>query len=166
MFQDETCQRRRPRGYRKKLNLSSPYPSPGPYYQHHSGGPSYEMTEMGDLQTNSYPYVVPQYDYTSTGTQFVSAAGPPDPWSYIDQYPKVQAHSPMQQNNDSPSQRPNHPNGMHPLQHPGSPPPHPHHHHQPHMTGHTTTNILDYAHHGYSGYPSSPAYGNMDNGTY
>lgn len=154
MFQDETCQRRRPRGYRKKLNLSSPYPSPGAYFQLNSGGSSYEVSDMGE----PYPYP-PQYDYTTpTGPQFASAPGT-ESWNYVDQYAKVQSHIPMQENNNPPLPRSSHPHVMHPHQHPGSPSHH-HLHHQPNPT----TNIIDYGHHGYSGYPSSAPYGSMESG--
>lgn len=152
MFQDETCQRRRPRGYRKKLNLSSPYPSPGPFYQIQSGGTAYEISEINDMPPNSYPYA-PQYDYGAaapTAAQFES-------WNYVDQYPKIGAasasHSPMTENTHSSSSPINHPHF----------PPHHHPHHIPsvhHHHHHPTPNIIDY---GYASYPSSTtAYGGVE----
>lgn len=161
MFQDETCQRRRPRGYRKKMNMSSPYPSPSSFYQ--IQGTPYEIADINDLPPNSYPYA-PQYDYGPAPT-----AGPFETWNYVDQYPKIAAtasHSPMQEgnnnNNNSPAPH-SHLVAHHHHHHTAasaavSSPPPPHHHH-PHP-GHTTSNIIDY---GYSSYPSSAvAYGSVE----
>lgn len=148
MFQDETCARRRPRGYRKKMNLSSPYPSPGAFYTVNSGSASYEIQEMSELPPNPHPYA--QYEYPSAVPPFSGGGGGPvgttDSWNYVDQYPRLQ-HSPMQDG---------YPHlGHHSQVHP--PPPHHHHHHQ---LGSAPGTNMDYGHHhpGYSSYASSSPY--------
>lgn len=118
MFQDETCQRRRPRGYRKKMNLS-PYPTSSAFYQLPNSGTSYEISEMTDLPHNSYPYAHHQYEYPTppTSVQF-------EGWNYVDQYPKISTapHSPMQDGNNSPINHPHMAQSHHY---------HHHHHHAP-----------------------------------
>lgn len=161
MFQDETCQRRRPRGYRKKM--ISPYPGPtGPFYHLNAAGTSYEISDVADLPPNTYSYA-PQYDYGPAPTP--AAAGSFESWNYVDQYQKIHsssAHSPMQENNN------NNPASSSPLGHAAAAAHLSHHHHSqfhhhipppppPHQShGHTTSNIIDY---GYAtpSYPSSTA---------
>lgn len=152
MFQDETCQRRRPRGYRKKM--ISPYPAN--FYQINAGGASYDIADVTDMPPNSYPYA-PQYDYGPAPTP--AAASSFESWNYVDQYQKIHssAHSPMQENNNNspipPSPLNHHPHlsHTHHHHHPAPPPPHTHH------------NIIDY---GYSSYPSSVAtYGGVESGS-
>lgn len=157
MFQDETCQRRRPRGYRKKMNMNSPYPSPGGFYQINAGGSTYEIADMTDLPPNSYPYA-PQYEYGAAATPFPADSS----WNYVDQYPKISSHGggggpTSMADNNSPTPSPlHHPHLTH---HPGQTMPNHHHSHNP--------NLMDYGHHHhhhYPAYPSSTPYASMESG--
>ncbi|XP_059614701.1 forkhead box protein biniou-like [Phlebotomus argentipes] len=98
MFQDESCQRRRPRGYRKKMN-TAPYPQPSNFY---TATPTYEPTPIAELP-NCYSSF--SYEYPTAPPSFS------DSWTYpsdgISQYQKI-SHVSMQDGspplNQNPSQ--------------------------------------------------------------
>ncbi|GAB0094260.1 hypothetical protein DMENIID0001_095280 [Sergentomyia squamirostris] len=69
MFRDESCQRRRPRGYRKKLNSSAPYPSSNFY----TPTQTYEPIPIPELPS-SYPSF--SYEYPPGAGAFA------DNWAY------------------------------------------------------------------------------------
>lgn len=152
MFQDETCQRRRPRGYRKKMNMTSPYGSPSGFYQITTGNGTYEIADVTDLPPHAYQYP-PQYEYGSGGPAGAVAGASPfaaDSWNYVDPYPKIASHNGMSENAHSATP------SLHLSHHAQSVS-----HHNPH-----NSNVMDYSHHHYSSYASSTPYGSMDNGTY
>lgn len=153
MFQDETCQRRRPRGYRKKMNMTSPYGSPSGFYQITTGNGTYEIADVTDLPPHAYQYP-PQYEYGSGGPAGAVAGASPfaaDSWNYVDPYPKIASHNGMSENAHSAATP-----SLHISHHAQSVS-----HHNPH-----NSNVMDYSHHHYSSYASSTPYGSMDNGTY
>ncbi|XP_055686098.1 fork head domain transcription factor slp1-like [Lutzomyia longipalpis] len=81
MFQDESCQRRRPRGYRKRMT-SAPYVKPENFYPPPS---NYEPTPITDL-SNCYPPF--PYDYTAVPVAYENMV-PYGTYSTESQYPKI-----------------------------------------------------------------------------
>ncbi|XP_055706738.1 forkhead box protein biniou isoform X2 [Phlebotomus papatasi] len=96
MFQDESCQRRRPRGYRKKMS-TAPYPQPNNFY---TTAPTYESTPITEL-SNCYPSF--SYEYATAPASFT------DNWAYasesIGQYQKI-SHTSMQDGSPPLNQNP------------------------------------------------------------